>query len=119
MNPSKPHPPSSLRAQELQARLARGEALQLVDVREDAELVQANLGEGVIHLPLSRSQEWMSQIGLLLDRDREVVVFCHAGIRSWQFGCWLIETQGFDQVWNLQGGIDACSVEVDRSVARY
>lgn len=119
MNAAHPHPPASLRARELQARLAEGESLQLVDVREDAELAIANLGDGVIHLPLSRSEEWMGQIPSLLDRDREVVVFCHAGIRSWQFACWLIEAQGFEQVWNLQGGIEAWSVEVDRSVPRY
>jgi len=38
---------------------------------------------------------------------------------SWHFGCWLMQQQGYPQVWNLQGGIDAWSVEVDRSVPRY
>jgi rhodanese-related sulfurtransferase len=46
-------------------------------------------------------------------------VLCHAGIRSWQFGCWLMEAQGFPRVWNLHGGIDAWSVEVDPTVPRY
>jgi rhodanese-related sulfurtransferase len=30
-----------------------------------------------------------------------------------------METQGFERVWNLQGGIDAWSVEADPSVPRY
>jgi rhodanese-related sulfurtransferase len=47
------------------------------------------------------------------------VVLCHAGVRSWQFGCWLMEAQGYGEVWNLQGGIDAWSVNVDPSVPRY
>lgn len=111
--------PSSLRARELKARLDAGESLQLVDVREPVELELAALAEPVIHLPLSRSEDWMERIAELLDRDRDVVVLCHAGIRSWQFACWLMEAQGFARVWNLQGGIDAWSVEADPAVPRY
>ncbi|MCT0229706.1 sulfurtransferase [Synechococcus sp. CS-1324] len=114
-----PQPPGTLTATDLQERLGRGEPLQLVDVREAAELELARLAQPVLHLPLSRSAEWVERIDELLDRQREVVVLCHAGIRSWQFACWLIETQGFDRVWNLQGGIDSWSVQVDRSVPRY
>jgi rhodanese-related sulfurtransferase len=48
-----------------------------------------------------------------------VAVLCHAGMRSWHFGCWLIEQHGYGQVWNIQGGIDAWSVELDDQVPRY
>ncbi|MEX1315620.1 MAG: rhodanese-like domain-containing protein [Synechococcaceae cyanobacterium] len=111
--------PLSIRARELQERLQRGEAIQLVDVREDQELVWARLPHPVLHLPLSRSQEWLEGLQQMLRRDRPIAVLCHAGVRSWQFGCWLLEQQGFEQVWNLQGGIDAWSVEVDPAVPRY
>ena len=111
--------PLRLRAPELQARLQQGEPLQLVDVREAQELELAALDQPVIHLPLSRSQEWLDQIPALLDRERPVVVLCHAGMRSWQFASWLIEAQGYEDVWNLEGGIEAWSVEVDPSVPRY
>ena len=114
-----PPEPGTLRALELQERLARGEAWQLVDVREARELELARLDLPVLHLPLSRSAEWVGQIEVLLDRQRPVVVLCHAGIRSWQFACWLIESQGYGQVWNLQGGIEAWSLEVDPAVPRY
>jgi rhodanese-related sulfurtransferase len=77
------------------------------------------MAEPVIHLPLSRSEEWLEQIGELLDRERDLVVLCHAGIRSWQFGCWLMEVHGYERVWNLHGGIDAWSLEADPSVPRY
>lgn len=114
-----PQPPRSLPARELQQRLERGEPIQLVDVREAQELALARLPLPVLHLPLSRSAEWMADLPSRLDRDRPVAVLCHAGVRSWQFACWLIQEHGYEEVWNLQGGIEAWSVEVDPSVPRY
>jgi len=111
--------PLPISASELQARLLAGEAIQLVDVREDNELERARLAEPVLHLPLSRSQEWIGRIDELIDSQRPVAVLCHAGVRSWHFGCWLIQEHGHPQVWNIQGGIDAWSVAVDPSIPRY
>jgi rhodanese-related sulfurtransferase len=111
--------PGSIAARELDERLRRGEAIQLVDVREERELELARLPHPVLHLPLSRSAEWMAELPGRLDRDRPVAVLCHAGVRSWHFSCWLVEQHGYDEVWNLQGGIDAWSVEVDPAVPRY
>jgi rhodanese-related sulfurtransferase len=53
-----------------------------------------------------------------LDPDERLVVFCHAGVRSMNVTVWL-RNQGFEQVQSLRGGIDAWSVEVDPTVARY
>ena len=111
--------PISIQARELAQRLAAGEPIQVVDVRESEELAMARLAIPVVHLPLSRSAEWIDGLEQRLQRDRPVAVLCHAGVRSWHFGCWLMQQQGFRQVWNLQGGIDAWSVEVDSSVPRY
>ena len=111
--------PTPLRATELKARLEAGEPLQLVDVREPMELACAAMAEPVIHLPLSQSEEWIGRLDSLLDRERDLVVLCHAGIRSWQFGCWLMEVHGYERVWNLHGGIEAWSIEADPSVPRY
>jgi rhodanese-related sulfurtransferase len=115
--------PIPITAADLAGRLAGAgqdeSGIQLVDVREDGELAMARLPLPVLHLPLSRSGDWMERIETLLDASRPVAVFCHAGVRSWHFGCWLMQEKGFPQVWNLQGGIDAWSVEVDRSVPRY
>jgi rhodanese-related sulfurtransferase len=120
MTSSAPAPaPRSITARDLQACLERGEPIQLVDVREQEELELARLPHPVLHLPLSRSREWMEDVPGQLDRDRPVAVLCHAGLRSWHFSCWLIEAHGFPEVWNLTGGIDAWSVEVDPQVARY
>ncbi len=111
--------PLPISASDLQARLLAGEAIQLVDVREDNELELARLSHPVLHLPLSRSQDWLGQLEILIERQRPVAVICHAGLRSWHFGCWLMQEHGHRQVWNLQGGIDAWSVAVDSSVPRY
>lgn len=111
--------PEPITALALQQRLEAGEAIQIVDVREDDELALARLAHPVLHLPLSRSQEWLATLEQRLDRDRPVAVLCHAGVRSWHFGCWLMQEHGYGAVWNVQGGIDAWSVAVDPSVPRY
>ena len=111
--------PQSLTALELKARLEAGDTPVLVDVREAMELELAALQEPVLHLPRIQSEQWLGRLGDLLDRDRDIVVLCHAGIRSWQFACWLMDAQGYERVWNLHGGIDAWSVAADPSVPRY
>lgn len=111
--------PRSITATDLAARLEMDEAPQLVDVREAEELALARLPHPVVHLPLSRASEWMEEVAERLDPGRPVVVLCHAGVRSWQFACWLLATGGHSDVWNLEGGIDAWSVAVDPSIPRY
>jgi rhodanese-related sulfurtransferase len=118
-DPTRPGTPRTLPAAELQQRLAAGEPLRIVDVREDSELALARLPHEVLHLPLSRHREWLPDLAARLDPRQPVVVLCHAGIRSWDFGCWLLQEQGYAEVWNLRGGIDAWSREVDPQVPRY
>ncbi|KGG13210.1 MULTISPECIES: rhodanese-like domain-containing protein [Prochlorococcus] len=91
----------------------------LVDVREDNEIEIANLPHKVEYLPLSRMGEVAVEFLSRLSSDQSVVIFCHSGIRSWNFGCWMIEQGCNCEVWNLLGGIDAWSEDVDRSIPRY
>jgi len=91
----------------------------LVDVREQEELSIAALDRPVIHFPLSESESWSKNFAKHLSFEKPIVVFCHSGIRSWKFGIWLLEEDSRYQVWNLRGGIDAWSTEVDNSVKRY
>jgi rhodanese-related sulfurtransferase len=93
------------------------DALQLIDVREPEEVEIAAL-DGFINLPMSRAGDWMGQIDQWLDRDKETIVMCHHGVRS-AYACQWLKEQGFRQVWNLSGGIDAYSICVDRTVPRY
>lgn len=119
MNPMTSSSPQSISARDLQAWLSSGSALQLVDVRENSELEIAPFPGEVEHLPLSESNLWLADLPTRLTTSKPIVVICHAGIRSNNFGCWLLE-QGPDyDVWNLEGGIHAWSVEVDPSVPRY
>ena len=111
--------PKPLKARELETWLSQNADLTLVDVREEQELAIAPFPHPVKHLPLSEAQNWMGTLNQLLPPAGPVVVLCHAGIRSWNFGCWLLEQQPAREVWNLEGGIDAWSVMVDPAVPRY
>ena len=53
-----------------------------------------------------------------LDEDAEIVCICHHGARSAQVAMFL-ESRGHKDVFNLYGGIDAWSRDVDPGVPRY
>jgi adenylyltransferase/sulfurtransferase len=94
-------------------RVREGEDLLLVDVREPEEYELARV-EGARLLPLSLFNEWAPT----LDPERPAVFICHHGIRSAQV-CAYLARQGFAKTYNLAGGIDRWSTEVDPSVPRY
>ena len=91
----------------------------IVDVREDNEIAIASFSYSVLHLPLSKAAIWSAKISELLPKDKPIVVVCHAGVRSLNFAIWLLEKGITKNVWNLVGGIDAWSTDVDQSVPRY
>ncbi len=90
---------------------------QFIDVREPQEIAIASL-DGFENLPLSQYDAWASQIRDRFDADKETCVLCHHGVRSAQMCQWLLH-QGFTNVKNITGGIDAYSAYVDPSVPRY
>ncbi|MGB7086280.1 MAG: rhodanese-like domain-containing protein [Phormidesmis sp.] len=92
-------------------------ALQLIDVREPHEVEVANI-PNFINLPLSQFPAWSPTIQTQFDPAAETIVMCHAGMRSAQMCQWLVE-QGFTDVKNLSGGIDAYSRQIDPSVPLY
>lgn len=113
-------PLPQLNVQELATYLSDPDArqtLQFVDVREPEELAIAQL-EGFTHLPLSQFGQWSGKIQDYLDPHTETIVMCHHGMRSAQMCYWLMQ-QGFTNVKNLVGGIDAYSEVVDSTVPRY
>lgn len=99
-----------LEAPEAARRLASG--VLLVDVREPWEAAIASAG-GLL-IPLGTLPGALGQ----LDPTRPTIVICHHGVRSLH-ACFYLESQGFTRVANLEGGIDAWSVEVDERVPRY
>lgn len=94
-----------------------GNPLQLIDVREPEELAIAQV-EGFVNLPLSQFSEWSGQITTELDPTVETFVMCHHGMRSAQMCQWLLQ-QGFTQVKNVAGGIEAYATVVDPAVPHY
>lgn len=103
--------------QELATLLAEIGDRQFIDVREPQELALAEV-EGFQNLPLSQFAEWSPTIMTTLDPEKETLVMCHHGMRSAQMCQWLMG-QGFINVKNVSGGIDAYSAIVDSSVPRY
>ncbi len=93
------------------------EALQLIDVREPHEIEIASV-PNFINLPLSQFPAWAPTISTQFDPNAETIVMCHLGMRSAQMCQWLMD-QGFTDVKNLSGGIDAYSRLIDRSIPIY
>jgi monothiol glutaredoxin len=107
-----PSPIRQLSAPDLKALLESGTPFELVDVRTDEERALATI-DG------SRLLDQAYHDALLLrDRDTPIVFQCHHGIRS-QHAAEYFRRQGFRNLYNLQGGIDAWSLLVDSSVPRY
>lgn len=98
---------------DLKARLDKGDKLVLLDVREPWEHSLAKI-EGSILIPLGTLPQSLDK----LDRQAEIIAYCHHGMRSADATGFLLQ-QGFTNVKNLVGGIDAWSVQVDPSVPRY
>lgn len=103
----------SVSPKEFSERLKKGGNVKFIDVREPAEYEIARV-EQAEFLPLSRFNEW---IGALKNED-EIVVMCHHGIRSANV-CMFLVRNNFENVSNLEGGIDLWSIEVDENVPRY
>lgn len=98
---------------ELKISLDRGDKLVLVDVREEWEYSLAKL-DGSILIPLGILPQSLAR----LNRDSEIIAICHHGMRSADATNFLLQ-QGFQNVKNLVGGIDAWSTQVDGTVPRY
>ena len=95
---------------------------QIIDVREVNELdVAAIPGADIINLPLSTSNDWAPKIGSgeLLDKSKPTLCLCHHGMRSMNMANFLTSQAGFEEVYNVEGGIDQFSVKVDSSITRY
>ena len=95
----------------------QGENPLLLDVREPWEFALAAVridGLRTLHIPMNEVPGRLSE----LDAARPVVCICHHGMRSAQVVAFL-ERQGFEAAYNLAGGIDAWSEQVDTRVPRY
>jgi rhodanese-related sulfurtransferase len=85
----------------------------LLDVREHDELAIAAV-EGAVHIPMREVPARLAE----LDPAKPLVVMCHSGGRSRRVAEFL-KGNGFPDVFNLNGGIDAWSTQIDSRVPRY
>ncbi len=98
---------------ELKQWLAEGKPLTLLDVREEEEVAFCALPDHT-HIPMNLIPLRHNE----LPDGEPIVVYCHHGMRSLYSAMYLAEA-GFEEVYNLQGGIDAWSQQIDPSVPRY
>lgn len=86
---------------ELKQWKANGEEVQVIDVREPHEFAASNIGAELI--PLNTIVEHAHKI----DRNKKVVLHCKSGARSARAIRELQQKFGFDNLYNLKGGIVA------------
>jgi monothiol glutaredoxin len=110
-NPNQPARVRSLPATELKRMLDAGEKPYLVDVRTDEEF-------GIARIPGGRLLDEMASELAALDKNSPLVFFCHHGSRS-RAAAERYIADGFTRVYNLEGGIDAWSRDVDPSIPSY
>lgn len=111
-NPNEPARVKPLTATELEAWMTEGKKHELFDVRGDDERRLAKIEH-------ARALDAEGEKALLaLDKETPIVFQCHHGLRSRNAAERFLR-EGFKNVYNLEGGIDAWSQKVDPKVPRY
>jgi monothiol glutaredoxin len=110
-NPNEPPRVKAIGPKALHAMLDAGQ-IELFDVRPDGERARASIAR-------AKKLDADGEKYLFgLKRDGAIALHCHHGMRSRAAAEELLR-EGFSNVYNLEGGIDAWSTEVDPSVPRY
>ena len=92
----------NIKVDELKQRLEKGEKLNLIDVREPWEYEEKNIGAR--NIPLNTLPNQVKDLEGL--KSEEVILHCKSGRRSANAQKFL-QQQGFTNVRNLEGGIEA------------
>ena len=114
---SRPSRPGEVSPEELLElmQLPGPREFRLIDVRGEDEFQICRLDWAeLIPLP-SLSSEAPRR---LVDKDRPIVVYCHHGMRS-QRACEWLRSVGYENVFNLTGGIEAWAERVEPTMKRY
>ena len=106
--------PQKLSVHELAERLALGEDIFLLDVRERPEYDLCHM-EGAVLIPVGMIPNNRKRI----PTDRPVVVYCHHGIRSDNVVQYLYAQEGLTNLYNLDGGINAWARDIEPEMAVY
>jgi monothiol glutaredoxin len=111
-NPNEPPRVKSIDVRTLKEKLDADRSLELLDVRSQKERDQAKIAGSKL---LDRETQ---QYVLGLDKATPLYFHCHHGQRSQQAAAFFL-SHGFHNVYNVSGGIDAWSLEIDPTVPRY
>ncbi|MBX3037019.1 MAG: hypothetical protein KF758_08905 [Anaerolineales bacterium] len=106
---------------ELDQKLKSDEKFILLDVREDWELDQAKITDNRLQVtPMSRlANEGPSALPESVQKkEHPVYVICHHGNRSRQVTMWL-ESQGYENIFNVSGGIDEFANKINPAIGVY
>jgi adenylyltransferase/sulfurtransferase len=98
---------------ELKEMKDNGEVFQLVDVREPNEFEICSLGGDEIPMSqiMSRHQE--------ISKEKKVIIHCKSGKRSANVINALEQNLGYENLYNLEGGILAWAQEIDSEMDQY
>lgn len=110
-NPNEGPKVRQLTPADLKAMIDQKKAFQFLDVRTPVEQARASLGARLLDEAAVQDLD-------ALDRDVPLVFHCHHGGRS-QAAAERFVQAGFREVYNLEGGIDAWSLQIDPSIPRY
>ncbi len=105
--------------QEVATKREANDDFTLLDVREQEEYETAHIdGAAFVSMSKLAAEQTTAIPDDAQDKDAEIVVFCHHGMRSAQVTAWLMQ-QGWTNVSSMDGGIDAWSQQIDDSVPTY
>jgi sulfur-carrier protein adenylyltransferase/sulfurtransferase len=99
--------------QELKQMIDSGVDFQLIDVREPHEFDICNLGGELI--PQGQIPQNVDKVS----KNKQVVIHCRSGARSGNMVQWLEKNHGFENLYNLKGGILAWAREIDTDMPTY
>jgi rhodanese-related sulfurtransferase len=95
------------------AKLRASSEAIFLDVREPNELSICSI-ENSLHIPMGEIPNRVEH----LPKDKDLIVFCHHGMRSMQVVNFL-QARGFENAINLGGGIHAWAIEQDPKMDKY
>ncbi|HOX83277.1 MAG TPA: molybdopterin-synthase adenylyltransferase MoeB [Chryseolinea sp.] len=110
---SNPNKMKEVTVQELQKLKESGADFQLIDVREPHEFDICDLGGELI--PQAEIPSNVDKIA----KNKQVVIHCRSGARSGNMVQWLEKNHGFENLYNLKGGILAWAKEIDPTMPTY
>lgn len=83
----------------------------ILDVRTEEEFIEGYI-PNAINLDIHRGQEFIDEINKL-DKSKNYYVYCRSGARSAQ-ACAIMSQQGFDNAFNLMGGITEWEGDINK-----